>query len=813
MNQDHDKHETVARQCALEEEMRELGASALRTRIEQERNRSFSYSTAGQLVLKQFLEPFRIALADSVDQQSRRAGRRTIATTLLRDVPSDNLAWLTIKVVLDAVAKETTLTNLIFAIGENVREDMSYQVFQIQHPEEWKRFHRQFARWAYTTAARKRKVRAAEGFKWLEWSPNECAHVGNYLLETFLQSTGLVTTYKKQSRSTGHLVSYVKPSKKLEEIIDRHHDVLAFFAVRILPCVVPPVEWTGLSQGGFYTKSAPLVRIRSTYHEAQLERARLGPVYRAINALQNTSWCINKPVFDVLCEALKSPIDFNLPPPSKEIVAPEKPSAETATDDELKEWKRAYAIALDRKREFRAQRLGLEKLLWTATRFRNEPQIFFVWKMDFRGRVYPAQSFLQPQGDDVARGLLQFAKSKPLGTKGEWWLAIHGANCYGLDKLPLRERYNWVCSHDTEIVDCSRRPLRSNMWREGKKPWQFLAFSFEWSRLRNGGRRRESFLPVAMDGSCNGLQHFSAMLRDERGGRTVNLTPAEVPQDVYELIAERVRQRVLSKAKSAPDSDTLDVAEWWMRGEHITRSLCKKPVMTKPYGVEKFGITDQVIKYIYKHYDPGTLRCYAPGFLYKAAAFIAEIIEGETDRLIKAPLAVKSWLKECAEIACRENKVITWTNPAGFPFVNDYHVSKGRPIKTTLEGKKRYYTVAEETVKLCVGDIKRGISPNVLHSCDSAHMMRTVNLAVEAGIDSFQMIHDSYGTHAGDAEKLSVLLRQAFVEMYTEHDVLEELYEGLVTQLPARARASVPRPPERGDLDLNQVLESAYFFS
>ena len=36
-----------------------------------------------------------------------------------------------------------------------------------------------------------------------------------------------------------------------------------------------------------------------------------------------------------------------------------------------------------------------------------------------------------------------------------------------------------------------------------------------------------------MDGSCNGLQNFSAMLRDEVGGKAVNLIPSDKPQDVY----------------------------------------------------------------------------------------------------------------------------------------------------------------------------------------------------------------------------------------------------------------------------------------
>lgn len=38
-----------------------------------------------------------------------------------------------------------------------------------------------------------------------------------------------------------------------------------------------------------------------------------------------------------------------------------------------------------------------------------------------------------------------------------------------------------------------------------------------------------------MDGSCNGLQHYAALGRDEAGGAAVNLLPSDAPQDVYKV--------------------------------------------------------------------------------------------------------------------------------------------------------------------------------------------------------------------------------------------------------------------------------------
>lgn len=48
-----------------------------------------------------------------------------------------------------------------------------------------------------------------------------------------------------------------------------------------------------------------------------------------------------------------------------------------------------------------------------------------------------------------------------------------------------------------------------------------------------------SHLPIHQDGSCNGLQHYAALGRDEEGGKEVNLLPTEKPSDVYSSVATR----------------------------------------------------------------------------------------------------------------------------------------------------------------------------------------------------------------------------------------------------------------------------------
>jgi len=57
---------------------------------------------------------------------------------------------------------------------------------------------------------------------------------------------------------------------------------------------------------------------------------------------------------------------------------------------------------------------------------------------------------------------------------------------------------------------------------------------------------------------------------------------------------------------------------------------------------------------------------------------------------------------------------------------------------------------------------------------------------------------------------LSQVLREAFVEMYQENDVLQQLRDHACYTI---GDNTLPQPPTKGDLDLSRILESQYFFA
>lgn len=102
---------------------------------------------------------------------------------------------------------------------------------------------------------------------------------------------------------------------------------------------------------------------------------------------------------------------------------------------------------------------------------------------------------------------------------------------------------------------------------------------------------------------------------------------------------------------------------------------------------------------------------------------------------------------------------------------------------------------------------KTALPPNYVHSLDATHMLMTSKKMMEKKL-VFAAVHDSYWTHPCDIDEMNILLRDAFVELY-QQPLLENFRDSLVRRYP---HVEFPEVPVRGNLDLQKVKESTYFF-
>ena len=180
----------------------------------------------------------------------------------------------------------------------------------------------------------------------------------------------------------------------------------------------------------------------------------------------------------------------------------------------------------------------------------QEPELFAPESFDTRGRIYPVTT-MNHHNADYLRAMFLFGKSWEVTEDNLSWLIIQLANTYGnkVDKMPHDQLGVWIGEFEEEIRLCGRDIEASfNIWKTADEPFQFLAACHEYENYMAATERGETYrssLPIAVDASQSGVQHFSLSLRDPRDAKRVNLGRGDTRHDIYEdclVVAKRLME-------------------------------------------------------------------------------------------------------------------------------------------------------------------------------------------------------------------------------------------------------------------------------
>jgi len=835
----------MARQFELESEMVESGQNRYWDRVNSARpgtdaqgrfsEREESRAPSSQCLLRLALNPVRQGLEDFLAAASSgRAGPKHAAVKHLKLIDLETAAFIALKCCLDAFGLSLTQGTLCVRIGRLVEDEVRLRKFEDQAPGLLIKIRERFVtsnsrhhRRVLNALAQRHDIDL--GPKWVE---TEALHVGAALLTAVLERTGLFELVQEQNGKADRKTT-VRPTEQTLAWTRNRDASAQFLFPTFMPLVVRPRQWSTPTNGGYHFALARKIRMiknKNRGYQTELREREMPVVYAAVNALQNTAWRVNGNVLPLMAAAGQAGAALGgLPETQQEVIPPapahvpiERDGRTDAEHADLVRWKVMARGIHESNVERRQKGLVLARTLAIAEKYSTEERFFFPYSLDFRGRAYPAASFLQPQGTDYQKALLQFADGKALGEQGAAWLAIHGANLMAtdptsgqkLDKAPLQDRIDWVFANEALIAATAADPDATDWWTQADSPWQFLAFCAEWAGFMREGEGFVSHLPVALDGSCNGLQHFSAMLRDEVGGSAVNLIPHERPADIYREV--RDLSQVRCELEVATGGEKAALAQLWLDSGQLDRDLCKQPVMTMPYGSKQFGIRDQLITKLRKRditfegpNEDGEIK----DITWAACGYLSAVIwEALAAVVVKAREAM-DWLQTCARSAAAAGLPINWTTPAGMPVQQDYRETYSKKVKTQVAGVLLWPRLLEETDTLAKARQQNGVAPNFVHSMDAAAMMLCLTASLDAGIASFAMIHDSYATHAADTEVFYSCIRRSFIEMYLQSDVLSDFRADILWQLPEELHHTIPPLPSSGSLDLNLVAQSDFFFA
>lgn len=576
-------------------------------------------------------------------------------------------------------------------------------------------------------------------------------------------------------------------------------------------------------EGGYFLHNEPLVRGYGFNAHTANDMSDLSRyTVEATNHIQNTPWQINGFVLDLIQRTVEAGKNLRVKTNGgwDTILMVEKPEDPRHTMQNLpsevwsalsKDEKKALNGERARKFEAFEEALGTyratQRIIATAVEMSQFERFYFPHNLDFRLRIYPIPTDLNPQSNDLSKGLLRFAQGTRLGKDGLFWLGVTVASHWGEDKLSMQERFDYASGNDffKKCEDWVDDPRGNAGWLEADAPFQFLAAAHEWVWAFRSGDPASflSYIPGNLDGSCNGAQHLSIMARDLVGAEATNCMSIPSRKDLYMEVADRV-WRVVERDAAEGNPEAL---EWVpkLQNKSDRRKVVKRSVMTVPYGVTEYGVADFMIKdkHVEKHQ-------------WGAAKYMRDLILSSIDETLSNGRALQRWFQRCAVICAEAGLPLVWDTPAGSKVTQAYRNLVQKRI-VTLTGRFTIYEEPqpdeddEDFINRVGMNIKKaGTSapPNVVHSCDAAHLQITVCRMHDAGIRNFSMIHDSFGCPMAQVGLMRDILRNSIVEMYADNYLQKwkesvERYSGL----------EMPEPPELGDFDINEILQSEFFFS
>lgn len=584
------------------------------------------------------------------------------------------------------------------------------------------------------------------------------------------------------------------------------------------PLPVKPRKWevnpdNGLLEGGYY-----LVRQR-LYHTAWHPHHFIPSeeALRSLNVIQNTCWEINDGVHEFLLRNAQ----FLAPQfPHMRPTRLPKETWETLSKEERAAVSQEFADENARFISDSSKAMTYHRQMLHSEELKGRP----FWQphsFDFRGRLYPSNQMLTNQGDDISKGLIRFHNGYPIGEDGFRALCLHAANCAGKDKLDLNARYDYVWTLMDDIMKIDDDVVAVNLIQNADEPLCFYAACLEikgaldFASKHGSSSDYISHLPVAVDGTCNGLQILSLLGKDKVGAQQTNCTSSPTRNDLYLQVARKVQTIV--NADIAKHSDTSDIgqaARSWqtkIKDDNTARKTVKRAVMTTSYSVTPEGIREQLVSdrhcdsltipVNWKHLKPIQAR-------HRLAGYYRDVILQARTEAVTEAMKIMDYFRAVAVVLAKQNESLKWTTPDGAQVEQRYVKLEDTPVRT-FDNWMRRIRKATDTVQ--PAKMAGAAAPNIVHSLDACMVRMVANRLYDTGIRDMAFVHDSYAVHAANAADLNTCIREVAVELFSGNWIGEEFAMNLKSLHP---ELDLPLVPPQGSLDVAAELPGAdYFFS
>lgn len=774
------------------------------------------------------------AIRNTIESEDRKGdGRKYSWYKDIKSVDTDLLAYLGLNSCMDAVAAGSSLTSAITKVGQRIELE-SWAAGLKEHDVNLSR--RIESKVTKDHSSDRYRIKAARiiaskaGYERTKWTEERRVKVATPVINAILEFSGVFDIWEqKKPKNTIRRIGLTEEASK--RLADMDFDS-SWQEPMLAPMIIEPKPWTSFDSGCYYddvtAAQVPLVRgathsqRKAVQHQFK-DNGEVPDYVEAINAIQSTPLVINHYVLDAVNWAWDEAKVFSKFPRKEKIEHLKRPGEwESLSTYDKKGWTLKAREVRTKNREIDGARALMLQDLSTANELANFEQFWLPWNFDFRGRVYPVPHFSYHR-DDHVKAMFNMKNTKKMDDSAAFWLAVHIANVGDFDKISkqsLDARAAWVEDNKDKIYDVGRDAKATfDYWSTADKPFQFLAACHEFANYMDYGNDYESALAPCLDGTNSGVQHYAAASLNEGDGHLVNLVPSEKPQDVYNAVAQATNDKLLE--------DDSELSRLWLK-LGVTRSTVKRNTMTYGYSSAKFGFAEQLyedtMRPLADKVMRGELKEHPFGDKAEqqlAARHLAGMNYESVQEVISSAAAGMSFFQSVAGALAHEGKPFRFVTPVGFPVIQKYTYWDVKKVKIYLHDreagvlKRTQISVREKANKrIDKKKAKAAVSPNIIHSMDSAHLLLTVLTAKQNGVNDFFLIHDSFGTTPTDTDVMYEAVRASFVEIYKDYCLYEDVLKQAKQQLTYEGcnKLDIEIPP-KGNLDLDQVLESEYCFS
>ena len=871
---------TTADQLAQEDKMQVGGDDRARKRRENQRDRAGLSSTDAGSSLK---DEVLMDVADAIEGfllevENRSGGPEAVWYKFVKAVPAVQLADVALRGCLDSVAQNITFNTLTRKIGQATQ-------CQLFH-EQLKSLGRPGVRLADNIAAKASskyqlqenrqqyalQLLAKAGHTLDDWNDDLCAHIGCLLISAVLKGSNLFEETKLKPDDSKHEQRFLDLTLTGKAILDQKNSFLDTLAPMFGPTLLPPKKWSLDSMGPYHdpalARLVPIVKHASKDQrnaiKSAMEDGSLQQCLDALNTLQETPYCVNEYVVDAVQYIYENELSAGVKS-FPNFISDDTGDQNRITKEEFAALDKDAQIELYNERDARkkfnrevtANKLNVGRHINEARDLLQYNEFYLPHQWDTRGRVYHTSDFGH-HNSDYLRGMFLFANKTKIGEEGAPYLALQIANSWGNKRTPDAER-----SLDKETLDIRLAWVEKNLqtiyevgedfknhfdwWTSADAPFQFLAACREYYMYSVHGEDYESGLPVGLDATQSGGQHYAAASLNRQDGVLTNLTNNAEPRDLYEAVM-RVANHLMDvdiKQFEAVLSGTQDLTEEELKKVQrdlqaakrikavgLTRKACKRPTMTFFYSSRRFGFSQQLMsdwigditkKMRIEFQQTGEIvdHPFGPDKGFYCSVYLGGILERAITQVVSSAADGQAFFKTCAKLLAAENKHVHFTTPLGFPMQQHYReagTTKRQKVwlydrETKLMDKKKRISLASYNDNVNDRKSSQAVSPNIIHAMDATLLMKAVNLCSAYGVKDMMTVHDSFSTTIGNAAVMSRAIREAFVDLYDGYCLYSDLKKQTVDRLSLQANQDLLVVPEKGDLDLSEVLDSNYCFS